>query len=189
MKTIILVLALCFTICFAKGQSVKPYLAIIKTKSCKYKGILHKINSSDIILNDEGNFIKIQRSDIKTAQIRAIKKNFKSIDLIKIGSDKQVYTQNSNGKMVDQWGKEMPTVEDELATTFFSVIGTAIANGLALPIHAINSNLAKFRFNGDIKSRQLKFEELNYYSIYYQANPNVLAELRKMKEISAPFKP
>lgn len=189
MKTIYLTLIMGLIISRSTAQSVKPYLAIVKTQSAKYKGIFYKSDSSNVILNAEGNFLTIESKTVKTIRIRGLKKGYQAINLIKIGSEPQDYKVNSNGKMVDKWGKEMPTPEQELATTFFSVIGTAIANGLALPIHAINPNQASFRFRGNHAGEKMKWQELNYYSVYYQSHPDVLAELRKMREISSLFKP
>ncbi len=189
MKTIYLTLILGLIISRTTAQTVEPYIAIVKTQSDKYKGILYKVDSSNVILNAAGNFVKIETKTIKTIRIRGGKKAYHVIDLIKTGSDPQEYKLNSNGKMVDKWGNEMPTPEQELATTFFSVIGTAIANGLALPIQSINPNQALFRFSGNHANEKIKWQELNYYSIYYQSNPDVLAELRKMREISSQFKP
>ncbi|SEQ92890.1 hypothetical protein [Pedobacter rhizosphaerae] len=179
--TIILVLILNI----AKGQHVKPYLAVVKTQSDKQKGILYKVDSTHVILNDEGTFNKIAVADIKRIQIRIPKKGFKTVDFLKIGSDSQEYKMNSHGKMVDKNGHEIPTVEEELAATFFSVIGTGIANMLVWPIHKINPNQANFNLRKD----RSKLNELSYYSIYYQTHPDVLMELKKMKAISASFKP
>ena len=188
MKKIYLILLIAFGAFNSYAQNVKPYLILLKTLDGKFKGVLQKVDSSSVILNQEGNFIKVAFAQIKSARIRGIKKSYKTIDLFKIGSDPQEYVPNESGKMVDKWGHEMPSAEDELATTFFSAIATALANGLALPIHAINPNLAKFRFKGE-KIEQDELRQLSYYSIYYQTNPNVLAELKVLKALSAGFKP
>ncbi len=188
MKIIYICFSLCFTLLFSHAQNIKPYQAIIKTRNDKQKGILYKVDSLNVILNNNGNFIKIPIDEIKSAQIRVIKKGFRGIDLIKIGADPASYKLNSNGKMVDKWGKEMPSPEEELATTFFSVLGTAIANGIALPIHAVNPNVARFRISSKTNNTKV-VESLRYYSIDYQINPNILAELKQLKQISESFKP
>ena len=82
-------------------------------------------------------------------------------------------------------GQGRAGIREDVSATVFSVVFTAMANAVALPIHAINPNLARFNFN---KVDKNKFNELNYYSIYYQANPNVLAELHQLKSISSTVK-
>ncbi|MGM9478829.1 hypothetical protein ACS5PU_20565 [Pedobacter sp. GSP4] len=186
MKKCCFALALILWVSLAMGQNVKPYIAILKTTSGKHKGILYKVDSAYVILNDNGEFDKIAINDIKTVQIRTIKKNYKGINLIKIGSDPEEYQLNSRGDKVNKWGKKMPSPEDELGVAFFSVIFTGIANGLAAPIHAINPNVARF----NLRQKDVnKLNELNYFSVYYQANANVLTELEQIKKISASFKP
>lgn len=187
MKTIYLFLAFLLVILNAEAQ-IKPFIAIIKTSNGKQKGVLHKVDSVNLFLQNNGSLIKVPIANIKRVQVRPVKKDFKGVNLIKMGSEEE-YTINSRGDRVDKWGKEAPTLEEELGVAFFSIIGTGIANGLAAPIHAINPNVAKFKFNGDLLSTEKKLEELSYYSIYYQTNPNVLAELKKIKEISKQFKP
>jgi len=183
MKSIYVALLFFFSISLAMAQSVKPYMAILKTQNEKYKGILYKVDSASVILNHDGEFITVPLNDIKTVQIRTIKKGYKGMNLVKIGTQNpDQYTIDKRGKLVDKWGKEAPTVEEEAGITFFSVIFTAIANAVALPIHAINPNVA--RFNLDQKEAN-KINELSYYSIYYQANPDVLAELQQLKSISS----
>lgn len=149
---------------------------------------MHKVDSTNVFLQSDDGLIAVAIPTIEKVQIRPLKKNFEGVDLIKIGSEEE-YTINSRGDRVDKWGKEAPSPEKELGATFFSIIATAIANGLAAPIHAINPNLAKFKFDGDVSANKIRLEKLSYYSIYYQANPNVLAELKRIKEISNPFKP
>ncbi|WP_431294606.1 hypothetical protein [Pedobacter sp. P26] len=186
MKTICFTLLFFLSFTLANAQGIKPYMAVLKTANGKYKGILYKVDSVNAILNHDGEFIKVPINEIKTVQIRTIKKGYKGIDLVKIGTaHPEQYKIDARGKLVDKWGKEAPSLEEEAGTAFYSVIFTALANAFALPIHAINPNLARFNFN---KTDQNKLNELSYYSIYYQANPNVLAELKQLKSISTSFK-
>lgn len=185
-KSIYVALLFFFSLSFAMAQNVKPYIAVIKTEKGKQKGILYKVDSASVILNHDGEFITIPLNIIKTVQIRTIKKGYKGMNLIKIGTqDPDQYKIDARGKLVDKWGKEAPTLEEEAGITFFSVIFTAIANAVALPIHAINPNLARFNLH---QKEASKINELSYYSIYYQANPNVLAELQQLKSISSTIK-
>ena len=187
MKPIYFTLIFFFSITLVKAQSIKPYMAILKTVNGKYKGILYKVDSVNAILNHDGEFIKVPLKEIKTVQIRTVKKGYKGMSFIKIGEDRaEEYKMNTAGKMVDKWGKEEPGLKEDAAATAYSVVFTTLANAIAMPIHAINPNLARFNFN---KTYQNKLNELSYYSIYYQANPNVLAELKQLKSISASFKP
>ncbi|MDQ0964746.1 hypothetical protein QFZ20_000149 [Flavobacterium sp. W4I14] len=187
MKTIYFTLIFFFFLSLANAQSIKPYIAILKTQNGKYKGILYKVDSANAILNHDGEFIKVPINEIKTVQIRTIKQGYEGMSFIKIGEDRaEEYKMNSAGKMVDKWGKEEPGLKEDAAATAFSVVFTALANAIALPIHAINPNLARFNFN---EIDMNKLNELSYYSIYYQANPNVMAELHQLKNISASFKP
>ncbi|TCD21794.1 hypothetical protein EZ456_18690 [Pedobacter psychrodurus] len=187
MKTIYFTLLFFLSLTLAKAQSIKPYIAILKTENGKYKGILYKVDSVNAILNHDGEFIKVPINEIKTAQIRTIKKGYKGTNFIKVGDDNpDEYKINAHGKSVDKWGHEAPDLEGYASATVFSVVFTALANAVALPIHAINPNLARFNLN---KIDENKLNELSYYSIYYQANPNVLAELHQLKTISSSFKP
>jgi hypothetical protein len=171
----------------AMAQNVKPFIAVIKTQNGKQKGILYKVDSANVILNHDGEFIAVPLNEIKTVQIRTIKKGFKGINLIKMGEDRaEEYKVNSEGKRVDKWGKQEPTLQEDAAATVSSVFFTGLANAVALPIHAINPNVARFNFS---QKDGNKLSELSYYSIYYQANPNVLAELQQLKSISSAFKP
>ena len=187
MKTICFTLLFFLSFTLANAQGIKPYIAILKTQNGKYKGILYKVDSVNAILNHDGEFIKVPLKEIKTVQIRTVKKGYKGMSFIKIGEDRaEEYKMNTAGKMVDKWGKEEPGLKEDAAATAYSVVFTTLANAIAMPIHAINPNLARFNFN---KTDQNKLNELSYYSIYYQANPNVLAELKQLKSISASFKP
>ncbi|QPH39678.1 hypothetical protein [Pedobacter endophyticus] len=187
MKAIYLFFAFCLAVVNLEAQ-VRAFIAVVKTAEGKKKGVLHKVDSANVFLQSSDGLVAVAIPTIEKVQIRPLKKNFEGVDLIKIGSEEE-YTINSRGERVDKWGKEAPSPEEELGVTFFSIIATAIANGLAAPIHAINPNLAKFKFDGDVLSNKIKLEKLSYYSIYYQANPNILAELKQIKEISNQFKP
>ncbi|NII83862.1 MULTISPECIES: hypothetical protein [unclassified Pedobacter] len=187
MKTICFVLIFFLSCTLLKAQGVKPYIAIIKTEKAKYKGILQRVDSVKVVLNHDGTLIPVLLKEIKTVQIRAVKKDFKGINLIKVGDeDPDEYHTDERGKSVDKFGHEAPDLKDYAAITFYSVIFTAVGNALALPIHAINPNVARFKFNNEGAK---PINELSYYSIYYQANPNVLAELQQLKSISSSFKP
>ena len=187
MKTICFTFFLLLTATLAMGQSIKPYIAIVKTEKAKYKGILQRVDSVKVVLNHEGTLIPVVLNEIKTVQIRTVKKGYEGFSLIKIGEDRaEEYKMDASGKMVDKWGKEEPTFKEDVSATVFSVIFTALGNAIALPIHAINPNVARFKFSDKVPKQ---VNELSYYSIYYQANPNTLAELQQLKAISGSFRP
>jgi len=187
MKTIYFTLLFFLSIASMNAQTIKPYIAIVKTEKAKYKGILQRVDSVKVVLNHDGKLIPVLLNEIKTVQIRTVKKNFKGINLIKVGDDDpDQYHTNERGKSVDKFGHEAPDLEGYAAITFYSVIFTAVGNALALPIHVINPNVARFKFSN---AAAKPISELSYYSIYYQANPNVLAELQQLKSISSTFKP
>lgn len=166
----------------SKAQQVKPYKAILITNTGKQKGILHKIDSTKVVLYKDGVFEVTPITEIQSIQIRRIKKRFKTKDYI--GKMPQgTYTVDRNGQLVDQWGNKAPTLEDEVGRSVFAVFLNGFINVLALPIHALNPNLAKFKFSAQKDQAQLN--ELSYYSIDYQMQPNALAELKKIKAISA----
>jgi hypothetical protein len=55
-------------------------MAILKTQNGKYKGILYKVDSVNVILNHDGEFITVPINEIETAQIRTIKKGYKGMN-------------------------------------------------------------------------------------------------------------
>lgn len=186
MRTICFTLCLILSVSLVKAQTIKPYIAIVKTEKGKYKGILQRVDSVKVVLNHDGALIPVPLNEIKTVQIRTVKKGYQGFSLIKIGEDRaEEYKMDASGKMVDKWGKEEPTFKEDVSATVFSVIFTALGNAIALPIHAINPNVARFKWR---EKDPIQVNELSYYSVYYQANPNVLAELQQLKKISTAFK-
>lgn len=63
----------------------------------------------------------------------------------------------------------------------------ALVNVIAFPIHAINPGIARVKFNGEKKYAD-QVEMLSHYSVYYQANPNILKELQQLKAIGKTIK-
>jgi hypothetical protein len=187
MKNIYFTFVFFLSVTFTMAQNVKPYIAILKTQNGKFKGVLYKVDSVNVILNHDGEFIKVPLNEVETAQIRVFKKGYEGRNFIKVGDDPGTeYSIDSRGNTVDQWGREQPSLKEYASVAVFSVIFTALGNAIAAPIHAINPNVARFNFN---QKDGNKLNELSYYSIYYQANPNVLAELHQLKAISSSFKP
>lgn len=187
MKYILTTLCLSFFIGVAQAQRIVPYKAILETSHGKEKGLLHKVDITAIVLNQNGKFVTVESSKIKRIKIRRVKKAYKlKTYLADQPNDDGPYKLNGNNEWVNRFGNRVPTLEEEIAGSFFFAALNGVANVIAFPIHAINPNLATYKLQKGLNKNQL--EELSYYSIVYQVNPNILAELRKMKEISAKTK-
>jgi hypothetical protein len=99
MKKLSFTLALLFTATLTMGQSIKPYIAIVKTEKAKYKGILQRVDSVKVVLNHDGTLIPVLLNEIKTVQIRTVKKGYEGFSLIKVGEDRaEEYKMDASGK-------------------------------------------------------------------------------------------
>jgi hypothetical protein len=187
MKYVLTTLCLSFFIGVAQAQRIVPYKAILETSHGKEKGLLHKVDCAVIVLNQNGEFITLELSQIKHIKIRKVKKAYKlKTYLNDQPNDDGPHKLNGNNEWVNRFGNRVPTLEEEIAGSFFFAALNGVVNVIAFPIHAINPNLAKYKLQKGLSKNQL--DELSYYSIVYQVNPNILAELRKMKEISSKAK-
>lgn len=192
MKRNLMILALlCLTFIVAgvvsvNAQSIKPYLAIIKTNDhFRYKGILHKVDSNEVFINSDKGLEQIPFQSISSIKMRVPKKGYKAKDYAPITDKKTEYKLNSEGKFVDHWGNEESPLQEDIVA---SVVGNVFANSIGLSIHQINPGIKMFKINGDRANYLKQLEELSYYSIYYQRHPDLSAELNKLKEISSGFK-
>lgn len=77
MKYILTTLCLSFFIGVAQAQRIVPYKAILETSHGKEKGLLHKVDNAAIVLNQNGEFITVELSQIKRIKIRRVKKAYK----------------------------------------------------------------------------------------------------------------
>ncbi|MBB2147947.1 LSm family protein [Pedobacter gandavensis] len=169
----------------ANAQSVKLYLAIIKAKNnISHKGILQRVDSNNVILNSENGIETIPFQLIKSIKIRVPKKSYNLKNFTPDTDKNKVYRQNAAGKFVDEWGNEEPSLTDIKDGVIASVIGNVLINSVALPVSKINPSISNFKIDYDQSRYISQLNELSYYSIYYQANPDIAAELRKLKEIS-----
>lgn len=170
----------------ANAQSIKPYLAVIKNNNnTKHKGILQKVDSNKVIIHSDKGPEAIPFQFIKSIKIRVSKKKYKAKDFTPREEDKTKYTLNSDGKYVDEWGNEEPSIQQEILGP---IVGNILINSVALSFHQINPGISLFKINGDKTSYFKQMDELSYYSIYYQRNPNLSNELDKLKKISSAFK-
>ncbi|MDR6781563.1 hypothetical protein ABIE26_001949 [Pedobacter africanus] len=186
MKILLLASLICCLFLTSNAQTIKPYKAILETESGKLKGILQKVDSTNVILNIDGRFTAIKISDIQLVKIRTIKKHYKTQDFLN-DMPQTEYKVDQKGEMVDHWGNKAPGLKDEAAAATFGVILNGLFNVIAFPIHAVNPNIARFDLKDKKKSKQLS--QLVYYSINYQSSPNThLADLKKLKEVSEKLK-
>lgn len=187
MKTFICLIIFFITASFipANAQSVQPYLAIIIAKNkIRHKGILHRVDSGNVILNSEKGIETIPFQLIKSIKIRVPKKSYNLKNFTPDTGKNKKYSQNAEGKFVDEWGNEEPSLTDIKDGVIASVIGNVLINSVALPVSKINPSISNFKIDYDQSMYVSQLNELSYYSIYYQANPDIAAELRKLKELS-----
>jgi hypothetical protein len=169
-------------------EGIKPYKVVIKTKDSTIRGLFLKIDSQNVTVYDKDKFVSIKTSDIKSIKLRVTKPSYQLKSYIFSATAKNDYNRlNSDGKWVDKWGNEEPTLGEQAGMVFFGVIGEGIANGIVGTLHNINPNIAHYKFKKGFDYNEL--ESLSYYSVYYQQNPNTLAELKKIKSLTAGFKP
>ncbi|NRF37711.1 hypothetical protein [Pedobacter foliorum] len=187
MKTFICLIILFTATSFiaAHAQSVQPYLAIIKVKNKNsHKGILQRVDSSHVFINSEKGMETIPVQSIKSIKIRVPKKDYQLKNFTPDTRKNTNYKQNAEGKFVDEWGNEEPSLTEIKDGAIASVLGNVLINSVALPISKINPSISNFKINYDKSIYISRLNELSYYSIHYQANPDTAAELRKLKEIS-----
>ncbi|WP_316802756.1 hypothetical protein [Pedobacter nototheniae] len=173
-----------------KAQTIKPYIAIVKTNYGKEKGILRQV-LNDVLILEQGDSLKtIKATDIKNIRIRVTKKPYSIITPLKyepMGENE--YTKDIQGNKVRKDGKQDPPLEEQIAGHVFFTMANVAVNMFAAPIHAINPSINEIKINQDLKKYAEFRYELTLYSIYYQYNPDDQGELAKMKAISKGFKP
>ena len=86
-----------------------------------------------------------------------------------------------------KWGEKDPTLEQEITGKVGTSLINALVNVIALPIHAINPGIARFKFNAGKKYAD-QVETLSNYSVYYQTNQNIIKELEQLKAIGKGIK-
>lgn len=190
MKTINLTLICCIAIIFANAQQVKPYLTTVKTKTSTVKGILYKVDSTGLLVATSDSLFKIPAEDVKSIKIRTPKKKAEVIRFLTYDPwSENNFEKRPDGLTVRKWGEKDPTLGEEIsghvATTLINVAG----NVIAAPIQAINPSIANFKIKGDLNVFSRYQNDLKFFSVYYQSDPNQVAELQKIKEISRQFKP
>jgi hypothetical protein len=181
MRTILLTLFLFFCLASVNGQQIKPYLAVVKTTAGKYKGVLQKVDTGRVMILNPSGLVTIAAKDIEYVKIRVLKRGYVVKDYFANVKTKEEYHLDRNGRMVDKWGHEAPTVNEEVSTSILTVFFMGLVNVIALPIHAINPNLTQFSIQRDTTKYREQLQELSYYSIYYQNNPDTRNELLRLR--------
>lgn len=181
----------------AFGSGIKSYLAVIKTKESKHKGVLLRVDSQKFVILSDDKYQEINTADIKSIKLRVVKPSYEVQSYIfkYIKTDKtdkkDKYHINQQGKRVDEWGREEPSFGEEVGGAVmgavFGVVLEGATNLVVGTLHNINPNIAHYKFKNGFDYNQM--EELSYFSTYYQTNPNILAESQKIKKITAGFKP
>ncbi|RBQ02875.1 hypothetical protein DRW42_24820 [Pedobacter miscanthi] len=190
MKTIFFTLSLFLTVSLAMAQTVKPYLATVKTKAFVTKGVLYKVDSASLVVVADDKFVSIGITDIQSIKIKTPKKKKDLIRFVKYDPwNEDNFEKRTDGIKVRKWGEKDPTLGEEINGHIAATMVNVTGNILAAPIQSINPSIARFKINGSKEKYGLLFNDLKLFSVYYQANPNILAELQQLKAISATFKP
>ncbi len=183
-------LAACLFVNESRSQGIKPYLAIVKTKTDVIKGLLYKADSASVVMIVEDSPITLPVNQIKTIKIRTPKKKASIIQFLKYDPwNADNFEKRADGDMVRKWGEKDPTLGEEVGGHVVTTMVNITGNIIATPIQAINPSIANFKINGDAAKYAEHQTDLGYFSVYYQQNTNAITELQKIKNISASFKP
>ncbi|PWS31372.1 hypothetical protein [Pedobacter paludis] len=190
MKLFFLVLIFALSVGFSQAQTVKPYITKIKTKDGVIRGLLYKVDSASVIILADHNFSTVDISEIKSIKIRTPKKPYEIVQFVKYDPwSEDNFEKRTDGLKVRKWGEKDPTLGEEIGGHFYGTLFNVIGNIFAAPIHSINPSIANYKINGSLQKFAEQKAELNYFSVYYQSNLNIVAETNKIKAISAGFKP
>ena len=190
MKKILSALVFCCFFSFLQAQQITPYIAIVKTNAEVRKGLLYKVDSLGVVMIIDGGLVTVSTDRIKTIKIRSPKKQASVIQFLKYDPwNKNNYEKRADGAIVRKWGEKDPTLGEEIGGNVATALINVTGNILAAPIQAINPSIANFKINGDAVKYAQQKTDLNYFSVYYQQNQNLTAEIQKIKAITASFKP
>lgn len=185
------VLCSAFILTASAQRTVKPYFATIKTLSGTQKGILYQVDSANVIINRDNKLELISFSTIKWIKLKVLKSGDK--EFIKFITydpwSKNNFEKNQNGALVRKWGEKDPTMGEEIRGHIASAAINITGNLLAAPIQSINPSVANYKIKCDQQQYLSVLNELSYYTVNYQLNPDTKAELLRMKAMSANFKP
>ncbi|RQO73930.1 hypothetical protein DBR43_00545 [Pedobacter sp. KBW06] len=182
-----------FVMCFGLGlqaQVVRSYIAIVKTKDGKKKGILYQVTEDALTLQQGDSLILVKGADIKSIRIRASKTPYDIKTPFKYDpfSDRNYETLPNSQVRVRKDREKEPDFGDQVAGEVGVAAVNLAVNIIAAPIQAINSSIIKMDINQNPENFKNNKEDLSYHSIYYQRHSNVKDELKKIKAISNAMK-
>lgn len=185
-RTYILSILLIFFGVVLQAQTIHPYIAIVKTRDGKQKGILLRVTSDALVL-ERGDSVKvIKATDIRNIRIRASKKPYTYKAIFKYDPwDENNFEKVPNSQVrVRKWNEKDPTTGEEIAGHVGTAVVNTTINLIAAPISAINSSIEKIEIKQSIDLFNVNKANLQSYSTSYQANPDYEGELKKIKAIS-----
>jgi len=181
---VLLSLSLC-----AAAQKVKPYLAIVKTNSGTSKGVLYRVDSTGLVMESDDKIVKININEIRLVKIKAVKKEYQPKQFANYDPwNENNFDKQPNGTPLRKWGEKDPTLKEEISGHIGAGIINVAGNLIAAPIHSISGSIVKFQLKGNEREKAAQLKELVYFSIHYQTNPDVAAELRQLKISGKPDK-
>ncbi|MBC7914315.1 MAG: hypothetical protein H7Y07_09345 [Pyrinomonadaceae bacterium] len=176
------------TVLITNAQPIKPFITVVKTASGNVRGVLYKVDSAHVFIDSKNGFITINSNEIQSIKIREVKKKYQVKKVFKYDKwDESNFEENGYSVPVRKWGEKDPTLKEEITGKVGTSLMNALVNVIAWPIHAINPGIARVKFN-DEKKYADQAEMLSDYSVYYQANPNMLKELQQLKAIGKTIK-
>lgn len=186
---VVFLIVMCFGFAL-QAQVVHPYIAIVKTKDGKKKGILHQVTEDALTLEKGDSLIVIKAADIKNIRIRASKAPYDIKTPFKYDpfADRNYETLPNSQVRVRKNGEKDPDFGDQVAGQVGAAAVNIAVNIIAAPIQAINSSIIKVDINQNPENFKNNKEDLSYHSIYYQKHTNFKDELKKIKDISNAMK-
>lgn len=186
---IVFLFVMCFGFCL-QAQVIRSYIAIVKTKDGKKKGILYQVNEDALTLQQGDSLILVKAVDIKNIRIRASKAPYELKSVVKYDplAERNYETLPNSQVRVRKDGQQDPDFGEQVAGHVGAAAVNVAVNIIAAPIQAINSSIIKVDINQNPENFKNNKEDLSYHSIYYQKHTNYKDELKKIKAISNAMK-
>jgi len=170
-----------------QAQNIRSYTVIVKIKGAKTeKGILCNVTTDKLILDNGDGIITVRSEDIRRINIFASKRpyQYKNVLAYDPWEESNFETPVKGQAPVRKWGKEDPSLKEEIGGHIMTVAMNATANLIAAPISRIRGSLFKAKINGDVEKFQELRNDLYYFSIYYQVHSDYGDELKRINVIS-----
>lgn len=181
---------LTLTVFNIQAQTVKPYIAIIKTQHGKETGILRQVTADALILEQGDSLAVIKAIDIHKITIKASKKPYQYNSFFSYKPwDESNFDKLPNGQVrVRKYGEKDPTYGEEVKNHINTAVMNGAINLVAAPFSSINGSINKITVNYKLETFITYRDDLVSYSVYYQKNPDYNAELNKIKAINDQLK-